>query len=167
MEKNAADFQSWVDRLVHACLPLDLQKKLITLQPLTKEEARKYVQVVQLVTQAKQLKKQDETDKHLANIHQKLQAISNKASEVSGKVDLAIWEASAHNPVYKPADNRTLAAIRELMVDEAVAKLLKDGSLSERSVCENILVRFEKVPGAYVSLDAFRKQVNRKLHKNL
>lgn len=82
MEKNAADFQSWVDRLVHACLPLELQKKLLTLQPLTKEEALKYVQVVQLVTQAKSLKKQDDLSEKLdRNTQRILKAIRSEGTK--------------------------------------------------------------------------------------
>jgi len=59
MPQKAKDYAKWLRDLANACLPIELQKKLVTLQPLTKDEALKYAHVVQLAAQAKSLTKQD------------------------------------------------------------------------------------------------------------
>jgi len=166
-EMTESDFKAWVDCLVQNCLPLDVQRKLLSFEPLTVMEANKYASVLQLVTQAMTLHKQGETNERLDQINKKLSTISSKASTISNKVDLAVWEASAHNPIYKPTDSRSIKGIKELMVTEAVSRLLKDNTVSERSVCENILRRFQSVVGAYDDIDAFRKQVNRELKRRV
>jgi len=59
MPQKATDYAKWLRELANVCLPIELQKKLVTLQPLTKEEALKYAHVVQLAAQAKSLTKHD------------------------------------------------------------------------------------------------------------
>ena len=47
------EYQKWIDKLVSTSIPLDIQTKIATLQPLTKAEAQKFVDVVSLVSQTK------------------------------------------------------------------------------------------------------------------
>jgi len=82
MDKHAPDFETWVSKLVHTCLPIEIQKKLLTLQPLTKEELQKFAHVVDLVAQAKALAKQDDLSSKLdRNTERILRAIRSETEK--------------------------------------------------------------------------------------
>ena len=50
-----SDYKAWVEDLVRTCLPIRLQKKLLSLEPLTKEEATKFMDVIQLAGDVKRM----------------------------------------------------------------------------------------------------------------
>lgn len=50
-----SDYKAWVEDLVRTCLPIQLQKKLLSLEPLTKEEATKFMDVIQLAGDVKRM----------------------------------------------------------------------------------------------------------------
>ena len=50
-----SDYKAWVEKLVQTCLPLELQKKLLSLEPLTKEEASRFMRVIQLAGEARRM----------------------------------------------------------------------------------------------------------------
>lgn len=52
---NDLKYQLWVDNLVQTTLPFDLQRKIAELQPLTYEESKKFMDVILLAGQARQI----------------------------------------------------------------------------------------------------------------
>ena len=52
---TTSDYKAWVEDLVRTCLPIRLQKKLLSLEPLTKEEATKFMDVIQLAGDVKRM----------------------------------------------------------------------------------------------------------------
>ena len=59
-DTTKSDYKAWVGKLVNECLPLELQKKLLTNEPLTREEALKFMNVVSLAGDAKRLSGESE-----------------------------------------------------------------------------------------------------------
>ena len=59
-DTTRSNYKAWVEKLVDECLPLDLQKKLLTQEPLTREEALKFMNVVSLAGDAKRLSGESE-----------------------------------------------------------------------------------------------------------
>lgn len=64
---NAA-YKAWVEKLVHTCLPLELEKKIAYGEPLSREEAKKYANVVNLVSEMRRAKNHGETMARLGEI---------------------------------------------------------------------------------------------------
>ena len=56
-----AEYKAWVERLVHTCLPLELEKKIAYGEPLSREEAEKYANVVNLVSEMRRTRNHGET----------------------------------------------------------------------------------------------------------
>jgi len=81
MPQKATDYAKWLRDLANACLPIELQKKLVTLQPLTKDEALKYAHVVQLAAQAKSLTKQDNLSAKLDRNTERILSAIRKENE--------------------------------------------------------------------------------------
>ena len=61
IDASNAEYKAWVERLVHTCLPLELERKIAYGQPLTREEAEKYANVVNLVSEYRRLGNHAET----------------------------------------------------------------------------------------------------------
>jgi len=164
MEKNAADFQSWVDRLVHACLPLELQMKLITLQPLTKAELMKYVQLVHLVVEAKSLVKQNDMAGNIDRILDKIGNLTEMSRDQLKNERSILWYVSSKDAKYNPKVKRGENAVRQVMLQYAHTLLEKDADLSERSAASIVIKRFAGIDGAYgpAEIESFRRQINRR-----
>jgi len=159
MDTDAADFQSWVDRLVHTCLPPSLEEKLVKLQPITKQEALKFAQVVQLVAQAKQLRNQ-------GCISDKLDALLRDSRRNGNMIRETLWHASGKMPQYKPKDGRSIGWVKEAMVQLAVERILEGGGKSPRAILNAIIAQYAEVSGGYDSLTPFLRQVERVLRKS-
>lgn len=159
MKSNDPDFKAWVDRLVQTCLPLDLQKKLLTLAPLTKEEARKFIDVIALASQAKQLGKQ-------SDILDKLEALTRDSRRNGDLLRETLWHASGKLPQYKPNDKRSVNAVKEAMVQMAIDRILAGANASPRAILNAILGQYANIPGAYDSLPPFLRQVERVMKKS-
>ena len=56
-----ASYKAWVEKLVHTCLPLELEKKIAYGQPLTPDELAKYRNVVHLVSEMRRTRNHGET----------------------------------------------------------------------------------------------------------
>ena len=56
-----AEYKAWVERLVHTCIPFELEKKIAFKQPLTKEEAAKYANVIHLVSEMRRARNHAQT----------------------------------------------------------------------------------------------------------
>ena len=63
------DYEAWVQRLVHTCLPLDLEKKVLLRQPLTKAEAEKLKDVFSIICESQRLGDHEEAMGKLADLH--------------------------------------------------------------------------------------------------
>lgn len=61
-------YKAWVERLVHTCLPFELEKKIAYGEPLTPEEMAKYRNVVHLVSEMRRAKDHGETMARLGDI---------------------------------------------------------------------------------------------------
>ena len=68
MKKDNVDYASWISALVKECLPLDLQTKLLKLQPLSHQEVTKFINVILLASQARVLSDHHEMMNQLRNI---------------------------------------------------------------------------------------------------
>jgi len=79
MTDETCAYADWIKNLIKTCLPIELQKKILTLAPLTKQEAEKFAHAVQLAAQARSLAKQDELSAKLdRNTERILRAIRNE-----------------------------------------------------------------------------------------
>ena len=63
-----AEYKAWVERLVHTCLPFELEKKIAYGQPLTKEETERYANVVHLVSEMRRARNHANTMTRLDEI---------------------------------------------------------------------------------------------------
>lgn len=59
-DASDAEYKAWVERLVHTCLPFDLEKKIAYGQPLTPDELAKYRNVVHLVSEMRRARNHGE-----------------------------------------------------------------------------------------------------------
>ena len=155
-------YAAWLRKLVDVSLPLDLKVKLLSLQPLTKEEARKFMSVIQLAAEAKGLSDHQAIIRKLDELKGSEGTLNTKASAATSLQNLILWYASGNDPRYKPKNGRSVTAIKELMVREGLAMLAKNASLSERSAADILVRKYADVPGAYDDVETLRKQLNRK-----
>lgn len=162
MADNNNQYVEWVQKLVKTCLPLDLQKKILYHQPLTKDEIIKFKDVIELSVQAKGLADHQSMAATLNTILRNINALNNKTITAIALNKIAIWYASGFDPKFKPDDARVVNAIKELMIVEGLDMLAKDGSLSERSVANHLVYKYKNIPGAYDDVETLRRALNRK-----
>lgn len=105
---------------------------------------------------------QAEIVRRLEELKSSVRTLNTKANMSAAIEELILWYASGNDPRYKPKDGRTLAAVREFMVNEGLSMLAKDASLSERSAADILVRKYVGLPGAYDDVEALRKQLNRK-----
>lgn len=67
-ESANPNYKAWVEELVRTCLPLQLQKKLLSLEPLTKEEVSRFMSVIQLAGEVRRMGDHGEAMARLAGI---------------------------------------------------------------------------------------------------
>lgn len=61
IDVSDAGYKAWVERLVHMCIPFELEKKLAYGQPLTRAEAATYANVVHLASEFKRARNHGKT----------------------------------------------------------------------------------------------------------
>ncbi len=61
IDVSDAEYKAWVERLVHTCIPFELEKKLAYGQPLTRAEAATYANVVHLTSEVKRARNHGKT----------------------------------------------------------------------------------------------------------
>ena len=81
IDASNAAYKAWVERLVHTCLPLELERKIAYGQPLTREEAEKYANVVNLVSEHRRLGNHAETMARLEKLLKTIKARPTFAEE--------------------------------------------------------------------------------------
>lgn len=114
-DTTRSDYKAWVEKLVDECLPLDLQKKLLTREPLTREEALKFMNVVSLAGEAKRMSGESEI---IAEVRRQ------------GQLTRQEFRKSQRDPL--SAKDRRPAAQRSL-IDKAVRLYVKLHDLEGRS----------------------------------
>lgn len=75
--------------------------------------------------------------------------------------ELVLWYVSGEDARFRPDDQRKVAAVKELMVREAVGKISCGDLLSVRSVCANVFCKYQDLPGSYDNFNSFYRQVKR------
>lgn len=156
MTKAAADFQAWVDKLVHACLPIELQKKILSLKPLTKDEVLKYAHVVQLVAEAQQLSEHREIIKKLDNISSGI-----RKSHLNERDILRFVSDEPERYAHK--DGRYINDVKSAAVYLACTRITRSPLGDDRAIGAQVFNDFSKAPGFYQDFDSFMRQVRRKL----
>ena len=109
-----ASYKAWVERLVHTCLPLELERKIAYGQPLTREEAEKYANVVNLVSEHRRLGNHAETMARLEKLQDEVRR--------QGQLTRQEFRKSQRDPL--GAKDRRPAAQRSL-IDKAVRLYVK------------------------------------------
>ena len=122
VDASDAEYKAWVERLVHTCLPFELERKIAYGEPLTKEEAQKYANVVNLVSEHRRLGKHAET----------LARLDELQNEVKRQGQLTRQEFRKSQRDTLSAKDRRPAAQRSL-IDKAVRLYVKLHDLEGRS----------------------------------
>jgi len=84
---------------------------------------------------------------------------------IEAKTDIILWHTSGNDPRFAVKDGRSLDAVRELMVKEGVAMMLKNGSLNSTAVAESLVQKFARIPGAYEDSNSLRRQIDRAIKR--
>jgi len=153
----------WLRDLANACLPIELQRKLLTLQPLTKEEAKRYINVLMLAAQARQLSQGEDTNDALDGIDRKIERVLSMSRQQLKNERAILWYVSSNDPKYQPDKGSKEDSIRRVMLQCAQSLISREPTLSERSAANIVIKQFEGVEGAYrpEDLETFRRQINR------
>ena len=149
-------YAAWLRKLVDVSLPLDLKVKLLSLQPLTKEEARKFISVIQLAVEAKGLGDHREMLKQLRNLSDGMRKSHENEREILSWV-------SEEPEKHQPKDGRRVSTIKRNMTYVAARAIHNAAPERATSIGLQFFNTFKGTPGAYTSFDSFMKQVRRTL----
>ena len=156
--KSSGEYADWVLKLVKECLPLPLQRKILSCAPLTRDEARKFMGVVQLAAQAKSLGDSGEILRRMDDLKRSLHKSRREHREI-------LWHASGNDPRYAPEDERSSNAVRREMVRRAVEELDR-GVLKPKAIFQDLIEEYAGIPGAYTSIETFRRAAYRALSRD-
>ncbi len=156
--QSSGEYADWVMKLVKECLPLGLQKKILSCAPLSAEEAKKFIGVIQLAAQAKSLGGHGEILRQIEDMKRHLRKSRREHQEI-------LWHVSGNDPRYDTGDARESGAIRKEMVRRAVEELNR-GVFKPVAIFKDLIAEYRKVPGAYTDLEAFRKAAYRAFRKS-
>ena len=141
IDVSDAEYKAWVERLVHTCIPFELEKKLAYGQPLTRAEAATYANVVHLASEVKRARNHGKTLARLDEIEACLAGrFPGAASDiVFTEEELALYEKliNSNDEVFAvSADGYTNSpgpiGFRDLLRQDAAADYMS-GDLSVQS----------------------------------
>ena len=156
MSKPESDYGIWLNKLVANCLPIELQTKIATLQPLTKEEARKFMSVIQLAAQARGLGDHREMLKQLKNLSDAMRKSHENEREILSWV-------SEEPEKHLPKDGRRISTIKRNMTYVTARAIFNASPDRATAIGLQFFNTFKGTPGTYTSFDSFMKQVRRTL----
>jgi len=158
-EEYGAKLDAALCDILRALDDLNCELNLLALQPHAKEESAKCVQVVQLATQAKAIKKQ-------SDLSEKLDSLMRDSRRNGEMIRETLWHASGKLPQYKPTDGRSVNVVKEAMVQLAVERILSGKGASPRAILNAIIDQYAEIPGGYDSITPFLRQVERVMKKS-
>lgn len=156
MKTSETPYTKWVEKLVKNTLPLELQQKIISLQPLTKEESQKFIDVVQLANQAKGLGEHEEMLKRLRNLCDGMRKSHQTECEILSWV-------SDGKPNPRAKDNRQINKTKHDMVLAAARAIYNSPPEQATEIGMQFFLKFKNQPGAYTNFRSFMKQIQRTL----
>ena len=156
MKQDTTDYAAWVDKLVRECLPLDLLVKILKLQPLTKTEAQKFINVIQLAAQAKGLNDHREMLRQLRNICDSLRKSHMNEREILSWV-------SGEPEKHQPRDKRRISSTKQNMVYVTASAIYRQSPDRTTEIGMKFFNTFKDIPDAYDDFNSFMKQVRRTL----
>ena len=156
MQPSKTAYTKWVEKLVKTTLPIELQRKIVSLKPLTHDELSKFVDVVQLANQAKGLGEHEEMLKRLRNLCDGVRKCHENEQEILALV-------SDEQPNHHTKDNRHINATKHDMVVAAARAIYSAPPERATEIGMQFFLKFQDSPGAYTNFRSFMKQIQRTL----